>query len=145
MSGSLIQCLKWVQYEPKEQFIELRAQGLSFEKIAAKLSKSKQTLIAWSRELEDEIANARSIRLDALREKLMLSKESRVKRMATTLQKMEEEVEKRDLSDIPTEKLLNLIASYSATLSAELKLSLIHRESRMARLDLTDRVECALD
>ena len=43
--------------ETKERFIELRAKGWSFDKIAKEIGKAKQTLIDWSKELQDEIAN----------------------------------------------------------------------------------------
>ena len=52
--------------EQKERFIELRAQGFSFDKIAKELGKAKQTLIDWSRELQDEIANRKAMELDTL-------------------------------------------------------------------------------
>ena len=41
--------------EIKNEFIILRAQGWSFDKISKKLGKAKQTLIDWSKELQDEI------------------------------------------------------------------------------------------
>ena len=41
----------------KEEFLVLRVQGLSFEKIAGQLKVSKQTLINWSREFRYEISN----------------------------------------------------------------------------------------
>ena len=40
----------------KEEFLVLRAQGLSFEKIAKQLKVSKQTLINRSREFRYEIS-----------------------------------------------------------------------------------------
>lgn len=77
----------------KEQFIDLRAEDQSLEKIAKKLGKSKQTMVAWSRELELEVSNARTIRLDALREKMLLTKEARLRRLAATLDRIEQEIE----------------------------------------------------
>ena len=47
--------------ETKEKFIELRAKGWSFDKIAKELGKAKQTLINWSKELEDEIDNLKAL------------------------------------------------------------------------------------
>ena len=41
----------------KERFLVLRAQGLSFERIAKQLKVSKQTLINLSREFHYEISN----------------------------------------------------------------------------------------
>ena len=41
----------------KEEFLVLRAQGLSFQKIARRLKVSKQTLIKWNNEFRYEISN----------------------------------------------------------------------------------------
>jgi orotate phosphoribosyltransferase-like protein len=50
----------------KEQFVELRARGWSFDRIAKELKVSKQTLINWSRELVLEISNRRAIERESL-------------------------------------------------------------------------------
>ena len=49
--------------QTKERFIELRAKGWSFDKIAKEIGKAKQTLIDWSKELQDEIANRKALEL----------------------------------------------------------------------------------
>lgn len=41
----------------KESFIQLRAQGLSFDKISTQMGISKPTLIKWSQEFSKEVAN----------------------------------------------------------------------------------------
>ena len=69
----------------KERFIELRAKGYSFEKIAKELGKAKQTLIDWSKELQDEIANVKALELEALYEKFYLLKESKITNYGTCL------------------------------------------------------------
>ena len=43
--------------ETKNRFIELRAQGWSYSRIAAELKTCKQTLINWSRDFSIEIDN----------------------------------------------------------------------------------------
>ena len=50
--------------ELKERFIELRAKGWSFDRIAKELGKAKQTLIDWSKDLQDEIANCKALELE---------------------------------------------------------------------------------
>jgi len=52
--------------ELKDQFIELRAKGLSYQKISRRLKVSKSTLANWSTELEGEIASLRAMELEAL-------------------------------------------------------------------------------
>jgi len=106
--------------EIKERFIELRAKGWSFDKIAKELGKAKQTLIDWSKELEDEIANLKALELDALYEKHYLHKETRLQVFGELLSKIKAEALSRDLSDVPTDKLLELFLKYSNQLNEEI-------------------------
>lgn len=103
----------------KEKFIELRAKGWSFDKIAKELGKAKQTLIDWSKELEDEIANLKALELEALYEKHYLLKESRIETFGVLLRKLKDEVMSRDLSDVSTDKLLDLLLKYENQLKDE--------------------------
>jgi hypothetical protein len=92
----------------KETFIELRAQGYSYECIAKELNISKQTAINWSKELEIELHNAKTLALNTLLEKLKLSHWHRVSAFGEQLLKIREELSKRSLADIPTVKLFEL-------------------------------------
>jgi hypothetical protein len=105
--------------QTKERFIELRAQGWSFDKIAKELGKAKQTLIDWSKELEDEIANRKALELETLYEKHYLLKEHRIETFGGLLGKLKDEVAKRDLSDLPTDKLLELFLKYNTQIKDE--------------------------
>lgn len=106
--------------ETKQKFIELRAQGLSFDKIAKELNKSKQTLIDWSRDLSGEIANLKAIELEGIYQKYYLLKENRLQTLGTMLNKIKDEVETRELTDVPTEKLLDLLLKYNSKVAEEL-------------------------
>lgn len=106
--------------ETKERFIELRAKGWSFERIAKKIGKAKQTLIDWSKELQDEIANRKALELEALYESYSLMRESRLQTFGAMLTKIKEEVERRDLSDVPTDKLLELLLKYNSQVKEEI-------------------------
>jgi len=103
----------------KERFIELRAQGWSFDKIAKELGKAKQTLIDWSRELQDEIANRKALELDTLYEKYYLHKENRLQTFGELLTRLREEIAGRNLTDVPTDKLLELYIKYSDKVKEE--------------------------
>jgi restriction endonuclease Mrr len=98
--------------DTKQRFIELRAKSWSFDKIAKELGKAKQTLIDWSKELQDEIANLKAMELEALYESYYLLKENRLQTFGAMLTKIKEEALKRDLSDVPTDKLLDLLLKY---------------------------------
>ena len=106
--------------ETKEKFIELRAKGWSFDKIAKELGKAKQTLIDWSKELQDEIANRKALELETLYETYYLQRESRLQTFGAILTKIKEEVMSRDLSDVPTDKLLDLFLKYNNQIREEI-------------------------
>ena len=106
--------------EIKERFIELRAKGWSFDKIAKEIGKAKQTLIDWSKELQDEIANRKALELEALYESYYLLKEARLKQFGGIVNKLTEELKSRDLSDVPTDKLLDLYLKYSDKVKEEI-------------------------
>ena len=104
----------------KEKFIELRAKGWSFDKIAKELGKAKQTLIDWSKELKEEISYIKALELEALYESYYIQKETRLKNLSIILSKLKEEVENRDLSDIPTDKLLDIYLKYNNYIKEEI-------------------------
>lgn len=94
--------------DQKLKFIQLRASGLSYDKIAKEINISKPTLIKWSRELETDIKNAQAIELDSLKEQYKTTKIERTKYIYEVYQRLKEEILKRDLSSIPTNKLIEL-------------------------------------
>ena len=106
--------------ETKERFIELRAKGWSFDRIAKELGRAKQTLIDWSKDLQEEIANRKALELDALYETYYLQRESRLQTFGAMLTKIKEEVMSRDLSDVPTDKLLDLFLKYNNQIREEI-------------------------
>ena len=124
--------------ELKERFIELRAKGWSFDRIAKELGKAKQTLIDWSKELQDEIANLKALELEALYEKYYLLKETRLQTFGEMLTKIKTEVERRDFSDVPTDKLLELLLKYNSQVKEEL-IEPVFKSSTELREERTDR------
>lgn len=122
----------------KEQFIELRAKGWSFDKIAKELGKAKQTLIDWSKELQEAIANRKAIELEALYETYYLQKENRLQSFGAILSKIKEEVERRDLSDVPTDKLLELFLKYNTQVKEEY-IEPTYKSSKEIQEDILDR------
>lgn len=122
----------------KERFIELRAKGYSYDKIAKELGKAKQTLIDWNKDLQEEINNLRAVELEALQEKYYLLKENRIKTFGGMLNKLLTEVENRDLSDIPTDKLLELALKYDNKLQEEI-VEPIFKSSQELQDEVEDR------
>jgi orotate phosphoribosyltransferase-like protein len=90
----------------QQRFIELRAKGNSYDKIAKTLRVSKSTLLAWSKDLEMSIDNERNMAMDALVEKHKLARQHQMEMLGIQLNNVRQEMEKRDLSAVPTDKLL---------------------------------------
>ena len=105
--------------ELKSQFVELRAKGYSYAKIAKRLKLSKGTLANWSQELEAEIASLKAMELEALQEEFFLLKEGRIRLLGEQVLSIKEELQKRDFSDVSTDKLLELLLKYEAGLKEE--------------------------
>jgi len=105
--------------ETKERFIELRAKGLSYAKIAEELKTSKQTLIDWGAEFKEEIENLRAVSLEALQEQFLLSKEKRLEAFGGLLQRIGAELQARDLGDVDTPKLFDMFLKTYATMKEE--------------------------
>ena len=95
-----------------EEFIILRAQGWSFDRIAKKLKTAKQTLINWSGTYGVEISHLKALELEALQEEYFLTKEGKIKLLGEAVKKLKTELDKRDLSDVPTAKLYELLDRY---------------------------------
>jgi transposase-like protein len=109
-----------INLDQKEKFIELRAKGWSFDRIAKELGRAKQTLIDWSKDLQEEIANRKALELEALYETYYLQRENRLQMFGAMLTKIKKEVESRDLSDVPTDKLLELFLKYNNQVKEEI-------------------------
>jgi transposase-like protein len=125
--------------DTKRRFIELRAQGYSFDKIAKELGKAKQTLLDWSRDLDQEIAQAKALELDSLYEAYSLYKEARLKTLGEILSKLKKEVDNRDLTDLPTDRLLDLFLKYEGVVKANL-VEPIFKSSREIEEEKEDRL-----
>ena len=125
--------------ETKRRFIELRAKGYSFDKIAKELGKAKQTLLDWSRELDQEIAQAKALELDSLYESYSLYKEARLKTLGEILSKLKKEVDNRDLTDLPTDRLLDLFLKYEGVVKESL-VEPVFKSSREIEEEKEDRI-----
>ena len=93
--------------ELKEQFVQLRAKGLSYEKITKEINVSKPTMIGWSREFKNEIYAAEYARAIDLMERCYLTRASALEKSAIELERVENAIVKKDLC---SEKLPTLLS-----------------------------------
>jgi uncharacterized small protein (DUF1192 family) len=71
------------------------------------LKVSKSTLIEWSKTYLTEIENLKAIELEASQEQFYLTKTSRIELLGRQVERMKAELEKRDFSEVSTDKLLD--------------------------------------
>ena len=106
--------------EVQQRFVFLRSQGWSFNRIAVELKVSKPTLIKWSRQFQFEIANLRATETEALAERIFRQRHERWEALARQLKKLEEEIDSRDLEEIPASRLHSIAASLRAEINREI-------------------------
>lgn len=122
----------------KLRVVELRADGLSYERIAKELSISKQSAVDIAKEKIDEVATLQAIRMEALFESERINTKGRIEQLSALHSKIREEIEKRDLSDVPTDKLINLFLKTTDALSGEVYTPTI-RSTEEQKKDARDR------
>jgi len=59
-----------------------------------------------------EISHLKALELEALQEEYFLTKEGKIKLLGEAVKKLKTELDKRDLSDVPTAKLYELLDRY---------------------------------
>ena len=107
--------------DERQQFIELRAKGYSFQKISDELDISKPTLMEWSKDINTnrDIQNQRTLLVDDLQERYAVTRRHRIEVFGEFLQKAKDELNKRDMNDVPTDRLINMVIKLSDTLKAD--------------------------
>jgi len=107
--------------DERQQFIELRAMGYSFQKLSDELGISKPTLIEWSKnsDISRDIQNQRTLLVDDLQERYSITRRHRIALFGEFLEKAKGELNKRDMSDIPTDRLITMVIKLSDTLKAD--------------------------
>jgi len=124
--------------DTKTKFMELRAKNVSFETIALELKVSKQTLISWSKDLTHAIGNLRAIENEELQQKYFAVSQKRIELFGKALQRIQSELEGRDLKEISTEKLFILQLRYIEALKGESSETSFSRVDDGAEALLTD-------
>src|SRR5688500_13105465 len=95
--------------------IELRAQGLSFDRIGKALNISPSTAFEWADKFNDQIERLRRIQLEAVYERVFANCEQEATYLAEELKRVQAELRERDYGYVNTEQLY----WYQATLLAK--------------------------
>ena len=105
--------------QKRKRFIQLRGQGLSYRKIAERINVSTPTLIRWSRIFAVQINNSQMIEFDGLQEEYLVTRQHRVKVLATQLNNVTKQLIECDLSKIPPHRLLEMQTQLSKELQSQ--------------------------
>ena len=111
---------------------KLRAQGKSLATIADTVGVRRQTVANWLNEHHEEVENLKAMELDALREACWMTTQARIKRLSARHEKITAELEKRDFSDLSTEKLLELERKTRTELAGEFGEPYIRSEEELS-------------
>ena len=104
--------------EKKEKFIFLRAEGLSYSKITKEIHISKATCSRWEKELKNEIKKAKEERLEGLFSLYRIGREAHIEKLGEMVKRIDEAIARKDLDEIPAEKLLRLKLEYEDRLQS---------------------------
>ena len=107
--------------DTKLQFIELRAEGLSYAKIAERLHVAKSTLQDWERELNADIAERREEREQEMYSLYGMTREARIKRVGDTLTRINAALDEKDFSEMSADRLLTMKLQYERALREDYK------------------------
>jgi hypothetical protein len=110
---------KVTKLDQKERFIELRAKGVPYEEIVKEIGVSKPTLIKWGREMELEISNCKALELEVIQEKYYVSKVKRIELFGEELNRLNEEIAKREYSEMALKELLDMKVKIVSSLKQE--------------------------
>lgn len=97
------------EVEIKHQFVELRAQGKSLRTASDELKIGLQTAVRWERELKEQIENLKAMEINALLERHRLTVQAQIERYGVELARVDEELQKRDLKKVSTQKLYDIM------------------------------------
>ncbi len=106
-----------------ERFIELRARGLSFDKIASETGTSKPTLLKWARDYQKELEQAQFFEVQNMLAQFEVMRRNRVEVIAETLHMALTELQARaqagNFADMTTDKLVNTCLTLENRLERE--------------------------
>lgn len=98
-----------VNIEKQQKFIELRAEGLSFDEIAKKVNISKPTLIKWSKELKNKIEEVTQIIEEQFLAEQRIKNIARAQKISNELDRAYTALSNTDYDNMKKKDLINII------------------------------------
>ena len=96
--------------EKQKQFLQLRTlEGKSFQTISKEIDVPVETLEEWGANLIEEIVTVRTEEIDKIQEENDLRPFGQLRYMAEMYSRLREELNSRDFSGLPTDKLYHML------------------------------------
>ena len=110
---------KWSDYG--EKFLELRSQGMSYQKIAEEVAVSVTTLKKWGIQWDSKVEKLKRDRLAAFVDQQLVDLESRLKLRGEQILRMRDELASRDLSKVNDSVLMRIYLRYLDAVQKEVQ------------------------
>ncbi|MDB2613618.1 helix-turn-helix domain-containing protein [Chlamydiales bacterium] len=107
--------------QEKRRFVELRALGISYDKISSELNISKPTLLSWNKEFSKEIANLVFLEFEEMLSHHKLVKKARLETFSHILEKAMSELKERSFETLRAKDLLAVILTLEGKIQQELQ------------------------
>ncbi|HEY5536233.1 MAG TPA: helix-turn-helix domain-containing protein [Ignavibacteria bacterium] len=101
----------------KNEFLILRSQGFSFEKISQKLNVPVRTLFRWAKNNAEAITILKDTAFEALMESLKVNSGGRLRMLASDLDELNKAIKKESFSSLHLSDMLNLKVKFINELS----------------------------
>jgi hypothetical protein len=103
--------------DKQQLFIELRAEGRSFDEIAKRMNISKPTLIKWGKEFKDKIEEVSKVIGEQFIIEQKIKRTLRAQKLSEELDKAYEALKKTDYKNMSKKDLINIIEKIENKLS----------------------------
>jgi chemotaxis regulatin CheY-phosphate phosphatase CheZ len=121
--------------DKQKKFLQLRASGLSFDKIVVELKTSKPTLMQWGRLFNDEINDMKFQSLATLKEEYQYTVKAKYEQLLKHLSKVDEAISEADLKTASIKDLVTVRNDINAQLER------IEKQTSFIKTGLTSTCE----
>lgn len=117
--------------EQRTQVLTLRKEGKTFADIAEQTGLEAQDVVdALSTVDTYRVSTIRAIQAEAMFARLQVDRQGRINQLAALQERLRSELASRDLSDLPTDKLVTLLIKTSEALKGEVFTPVIQSTSK---------------
>lgn len=119
----------------QERAISLRADGRSYEDISSELNVGVQEAIDLVKEQPERTQTLAGVRMEAFFVQNRINTRGRIEELSSLRQRLSDELARRDLTDLPTDKLVTLLIKTNEALKGEVTTPTIFSTAGQAKAE----------